>query len=711
MGDDYLRIREKENAKEWQMTEDAGVHKGNVFNYFNQYIDDDQTSDSAAEDPARLHSRSSVPNTRPFVASRTPVSRLNLRTISAPVKKRPITLTVRRDNAAKVAWRHNQPPKSSYNVGVALRDVEPNVAKLQHTLEEIGVRLGSFIQPERSLNGSRLLVWGNPNQVRLTLDELGRWQQRTGRPSISKEGHRPDKFTKISSQIGVLYALDEKDAKRNAMRQRFQRQPETGTKFKFNGYFMWPNNEIRAIELFGPNCEALDSLRMDSKAYISFESARSVFRVHTDSDEDKVNRVIQCIENTIREYVARDNQPLVLFLVEPPSSDEYRPLVHTIPGPLLGLNRTQSRIPILTGSKLQSRSVADRERGNEDWKSKNRGIMCTAVHKVLERIPNYRGHLRMRVNIGLFTLVRYKWPSGAPSVALEKFAKDVQQIGTKGAIMRNLELQSTPEDILDACNHAVELFQPIEPSRNGLKNVQPHYGALYYLRHPEKAEEMVQLEINLKANDADSGAFEGAKAQWKKRDSNRITPQMQDFTDSVAFRKPPPTVNPALSGYRVFTTSHELRIVGMEQKSTFRYSLKAQPQFIFELTRYDEYNGDNPWLPSSTQWAAIFYDRGWDEKLGENAKLGVGEAASWTPQVEPFFKHSIGSATRSSEEGFTDFLLHMESIMNFIDGLRSTKQKPRETSNTVGRILQGAGPESEQNTGQPVVRLLPATST
>lgn len=81
----------------------------------------------------------------------------------------------------------------------------------------------------------------------------------------------------------------------------------------------------------------------------------------------------------------------------------------------------------------------------------------------------------------------------------------------------SLELQSTPEDILDACNHAVELFQPIEPSRNGLKNVQPHYGALYYLRHPEKAEEMVQLEINLKANDADSGAFEGAKAQWKKR--------------------------------------------------------------------------------------------------------------------------------------------------------------------------------------------------
>lgn len=50
-----------------------------------------------------------------------------------------------------------------------------------------------------------------------------------------------------------------------------------------------------------------------------------------------------------------------------------------------------------------------------------------------------------------------------------------------------------------------------------LRHVRPHYGALYYLRHPEKVEEMVQLEIDLKANDADPGSFEGAKAQWKKR--------------------------------------------------------------------------------------------------------------------------------------------------------------------------------------------------
>ncbi|KAL9587285.1 MAG: hypothetical protein Q9212_000332 [Teloschistes hypoglaucus] len=745
MGDDYLRVREKENAKEWQMTEDAGVHKGNVFNYFNLYVDDDQTSDSAAEDSTRLQSKASAPSARPLVPSRTPLSKVTPRITSAFVKKRPITLTVRRDNAAKVAWRHNQQPTSSCDLGVALKLIEPNVAKLHHILEEIGVRLGSFIQPQGSLNRSLLLIWGSPEQAQLTAEELERWRQRTRRLPISNEGNRPEKFAKIYSELGVSYAHDEKDAKRNAMRQRYQKQPESGRRFQFNGYFMWPNNEIKALELFGPNCEALDPLRMDHKAYISFDPARSLFTVHTDNDEDQVNQVIQRIENTIREYVARDHRPLVLFLVDPPSLDEHRTLVQTTPGPLLGPNRTPSKIPLLTGNGLQSRSVADCERGKKSWRSKNGAIMGTAVHRVLERIPNFRGHLRMRVNIGSFALVRYKWTSGAPSVALEKFATDVQQNGTKGAIIRDLQLQHTPEDILDACNHADDLFQPIESGMKSLRSVRPHYGALYYLRHPEKAEDMVQLEIDLKANDADPGNFEGAKAQWKKRgkpdvlaqappmemysirlhnglswqlkisaetslDPNRITPQMQDFTKSVAYRRPPPTVNPALSGYKVFTTPPNLRIVGMEQKTTFRYSLKAQPQFVFELTRYDEYNGDDPCLPSSTQWAAIFYDREWDENLGENTKLGVGEAASWTPQVNPFFRHGKGSATGSSGEGFTDFLLHMESVMSFVDRLQSTRQESKEKSNEVGGGLQGAGPDNEHDTGLPVVRLPRAAS-
>ncbi|KAL8693382.1 MAG: hypothetical protein Q9218_001774 [Villophora microphyllina] len=741
MGDDYLRIREKENAKEWQMTEDAGVHKGNIYSYFNQYIDEDH-SDSAAEEPAPSQSKPPIPSTRTHVPLRTPVPKVIPRRVpGAAAKKRPITLTTQRDNAAKVAWRNNQEPSRSYDVGVALRDIEPNVVKLQHTLEEIGVRLGSFILAQRSPNGSHLLIWGTPEQVQLTVDELGRWRVRAGAPS-SKEAHRPERFATIRSTISTLYALNEKDAKRNAMRQRYQKKPENGRKFKYNGYFLWPNNEIRAIDLFGPNCEALDPLRMDNKAYVSFDEARSLFRVHTDSDEKPVTQVIRRIENTIKEYVARDHRPSLLFLVEPPMSDHYRSNVQTIPGPLLGLNRSRSRIPILCGDKLQPHSITDWDSDGEAWRSRNEGIMCTTVHKVLERIPYYRGHLRMRVNIGLFTLIKFPWPAGAPSVALEKFSADVQQTGTRGVIIRDLQLQREPVDILEACNHANELFEPIEPSMKSLTSVLPHYSAMFYLRHPEKPDEMIQLEVDLKGNEAESGSFEGAKAQWKKHgkpdvlaqapplevfsirlhngiswqlkisaentlDLSRITPQMQDFVNNVMFRKPPHTENPAQSGYKVFTTPANLRIVGMEQKTTFKYSLKAQPQFVFELSRYDEYNGDNPWLPSSTQWAAIFYDREWDEKLGENAKLGIGQAASWTPHGNPLFKPNNTSATGSSEEGFKGFLHHTKSVVDFLDELQAIPQEPLDASKDAGKSSYDPGPESEQSVGLPVVRLPP----
>ncbi|KAL8739055.1 MAG: hypothetical protein Q9181_000237 [Wetmoreana brouardii] len=721
MGDDYLRIREKENAKEWQMKEDAGVHKGNIYNYFNQYIEDDQTSESAAEEPTLPQPRPSTSNfpasSRPHAPTRTALPTVISKKLPGrPATKRTITLATKKDNAAKAAWRNNKEPSKSYDIKSALKDIEPNVAKLQRILEEIGVRLGSFLSPQRSLNGSRLLVWGDPKQVQLTVDELERWRQRTGTPSSEPESRARDAFAKIYSTIGQTYATDEKTARRHAMRQRYQKKPQPGQTFKSNGYFLWPNDEIRAIDLFGPNCEALDALRMDYKAHVLFDESRSVFKVHSDIEDKLVNEVIQRIENTIKEYVARDNRPILVFSVEPPSLVNYRNDVQTVPGPLLGLNQTQSRIPTLCAKKLQLLSVAKWERDANHWNLKNESRMYTAVHSVLKRIPYYRGHLRMRVNLGMFTLVKFQWPPGVPSVTLDKFTNDIQQAGTRGAIVRDLQAKRLPRDILDFCNHANNLFQPLEPTKEDLAKVLPQYSALFYLRHPEKLEEMIELEVSFKPNEADPGSFESAKAMWRRGgkpdalsqappleifnirlhsgiswelristestlDPSRITPQMEAFANGVEYKHPSENENPALSGFKVFTSPPNLRILGMEQKTTFKYCLKAQPRYVFELSRYDEYNGNSPWHPSSTQWAASFYDRDWDDTFGENAKLGVGEAASWNPHINPFFRPIDPEAKHASEAGFKDFLSHTKALGRFLDGLQAT---PEDTGKANG---------------------------
>ena len=445
MGDDYLRIREKENAKEWQIKEDAGVQKGIVHNYFTQYIDEDQTSESGAEDasssPAKNQSssRTPVPTRKPVlnVFAKKPV----VRPAWKPGSKQLITLTLKRDNAAKTAYRNKEEPSRLYDMKAPLKEIEPNHPKIYRSFEEIGVRFGSFVLPPRDLRNSKIAIWGDPNQVQLTIDELESWRDRSdgssaGGPSGSSRSQVRDNFAKISSTIGPIYANENAKAARLAQRLKFQKKPANGRKFNSNGYFLWPNDEIRATDLFGPNCEALDSLRMEFKAYVLFDQARSVFKVHSDKEDSHVNKVLQRIENTIKEYVARDHRPTLLFTVEAPNRFNYQHEVQVTPGPAFGLNRTQSRIPTFLEKKLEPRGDGVWENLYFNWCEKNGRTMYRAVHDVLDRIPYYRGSIRMSVNYGIFGLTKYYWPPGTSSVAQADFAKKVKLSNTRGTLVR-----------------------------------------------------------------------------------------------------------------------------------------------------------------------------------------------------------------------------------------------------------------------------------
>ncbi len=81
--------------------------------------------------------------------------------------------------------------------------------------------------------------------------------------------------------------------------------------------------------------------------------------------------------------------------------------------------------------------------------------------------------------------------------------------------MHSLQLDRPAQEVLDQIHHADNLLQAIGTGDDSLAVVQPEYTAIFYLRHPEKAEEMIQLEIDFKANTADAG-FEASKALWMK---------------------------------------------------------------------------------------------------------------------------------------------------------------------------------------------------
>ncbi|KAL8697984.1 MAG: hypothetical protein Q9224_002064 [Gallowayella concinna] len=723
MASNKFRLREKENAKEWQVKEEPGVHKGNtVHSYFDQYVEEDRSSESCSEDPplplplplpqAQETTKPYHPQSYPQLPDRKAFQQVGSK---SPRKKgtpkQAITFATKRDNAAKAAFRNNEPPATTLDLGKAIKAIEPNVARISRTFDEIGVRLGSFIDPERSLNESKVRIWGNQKQVALSIAELTRWKSFARIEASSKPPTRTT-FARGSSTISHQWAADERTAKRDAQRQRFQKTPAQGQQFKFNGYFLWPNDEIRATDLFGPSCEALDPLRLEFKVHILLDEARSVFRIYSNASVEVIVEVIQRIENTLKEYVARDNRPLTLYFIDPPSINDYRNDVQMIPGPLVGSSQTPSKIPDCCGKKLEPFDVVDWELEAKESARKNRVRMYTAVERILERIPYYRGHLQMRVRYGTFALVKFQWPPGAPSVSLGKFETDVQSPGTRGTLIRDLQLDRPARDILDQLYDARDLFQALGTGDESLADVRPQYTAMFYLGHPDKTEEMLRLEIDFKANTSDEG-FEASKALWTKGpkldgaaqsppleifnvrlhsgiswqlkisadnlvDPSRITPRMEDFANAVEFKKPPRNQDPAISGHKIFTSPTTLPILGVEQKTTFKYCLKAQPKFIIEISRYDEYSGDNAWLPSSTQWAVSFYDREWDSKLSENARLSIGVSASWNPFVNPFFEPMDPNASKDADAGFKDFLLHSQAIGVFLDGLKRKSQEAAE---------------------------------
>ncbi|KAL8712256.1 MAG: hypothetical protein Q9220_003407 [cf. Caloplaca sp. 1 TL-2023] len=674
MPNHYLKTL-KENRKEWQIKEEAGAQRSNIYDYFNQYIDEDNednTSESVDDGhppPADSH---------PQPPQQKPPQIANLPRPLAKQARKPITFARNRDNAARAAFRNNKPSDKQFNIGRALKDIEPNLARIHREFEEIGVRCGSFILPERSLDGSTLQIWGNPKQVAATIAELRLWQTRA--TARAKQA-----FAKVSSPQGPNWLIEQRLAKRNGARQHYQKIPLPGLQFPYNSYFLWPNDEIRAVDLFGPHCEALDPLRLEYKVRIVLEEARSVFKIYSNTSSDIICSVTERIENTVKEYRARNHRPISIFFVEPRTKFDYGGDVEIKSGPLIG--------PPL----------------DKDWglERSNDSRMYAEANEVLKRIPYYRGNLQIRVLFGTFALVKFQWPPGAPSVAVEEFSTDIASPGTKGTIMRNLQFQHDPHDIITMCHKATGLFQ-IPGSHDGsLANVVPQHTAMYYLPHPEKVNEIVQLAINFRPTTTDAETFEASKALWTKGgksdafaqappleifnirlhtgvswelkvsadnpvDPSRITPTMEAFANGVRFTKPPAGEDPMISGQRIFSTPSDLVILGKEQKTTLRYSLAGEPRFIFELSRYDEYDGPDIWRPSSTQWAASLYDREWDSRLAENTKLEVGQSSSWRPDVDPLFGPKTG------ETGVRDFLYHTRKVASFLDMFKEGAQGKAE---------------------------------
>ena len=365
-----------------------------------------------------------------------------------PTAKRParankplrVTLFDKKDNAAKAAFRQGRPPTRKFVLSKPSYLIESSRNKLYNLLEEIGVRFGSFIRPPQHFLDRELLLWGDERQAANTVRELQQWVLKAEQPSNYERttGHilqGKDKFIKAISTLNPKYEAQNKKLVKEATVRQYQQVPALGVAFQFTGYFLWPEDEVRAQELLGLSCEAFDSIRMDCRAHIVFESQLSAFKILSD-DRMAMQDVIKRIEGTMREFVARNSRSIRLHLVDPPTPAAMRKEIKMLNGPLMRQGGSAMMLPVLAGENLGLDELKVWFDDSQAMSTRNKNRMQYALHKSIARLPYYRGRILMRVLLGTFALTVFRWAKDTKSISFETFRETMELNRTQGTMIR-----------------------------------------------------------------------------------------------------------------------------------------------------------------------------------------------------------------------------------------------------------------------------------
>ena len=144
---------------------------------------------------------------------------------------------------------------------------------------------------------------------------------------------------------------------------------------------------------------------------------------------------------------------------------------------------------------------------------------------------------------------------------------------------------------------------------------------------------------------------------------------MLSVANSIKFMPSSSSSSPGESGGLRFRFSASEDVV-FRQKTAWRYRLRANNSYIFEVARYDTFGPCPPYVigqPFSTEWGASVYNLTWDETLSANASLRIGLNAKWNPTLGTFFPTNNGSHCSESGHGFADYLHGVNSLVEFFN--------------------------------------------
>ncbi|EEP81097.1 predicted protein [Uncinocarpus reesii 1704] len=421
-----------------------------------------------------------------------------------------------KDSPAKAAWRAGHPFTGRIRLPAPYGQIKQKIIdesglkssrEAEHgLLERITAETGAFIPPPHN-NEQFFRVWGTSEQVRkarlIVSQALAIFT--SSQPQNKKKS---DHFVKISSYCEQKEERINQIEKHDSMLQLLRQRPDPSSRFPETLIFLWPSDELPMESALGPQLEALDPLRIEfgCPIYVD-EELPSYIRVDA-YDHDTVLKVVSRLRAEWAELLATMHVKVKLYLIQPP--EKLMNCEVQIRMPRLA-NGVILCTPVLYGMLVGPNHPRSQKDKRELVCMKNEKRLRDAVEQSLQGLRFLKGHVRMRLNFGVFVLDEYRTPQGKPRHSYEEFRTMLFNSKTKGRLIPGLDFRHGNQDLLSRIAAATDLLSPYEATAFTLEQATPLYAVNFEFIGEDSS--VLRLEAEFAKSPA-SGLLEVFQRRW-----------------------------------------------------------------------------------------------------------------------------------------------------------------------------------------------------
>lgn len=597
------------------------------------------------------------------------------------------------ENNGETAWRRGEQPARVHQFPnnfdpMAFDDPGSKYSRLH------GITLETRTYITRR-KGQEIAIYGTLKDAEEAIALVNAWVEEYDLP---KSGPTT-MWAKVNSLTPQVQARLHDRVEREMKKNQWRKPPDLKVHYSYQYRILWKNIDWRLEDYLGHALEALDPIRMDCRCHIGF--VRDVDRhyfVLMGNNEKKMGIAVQRIQSIEYQILARQLVPCSFYLVKPIASGNLRRSTKYEASFEPGIYGNGKRgkeagvMMVLCGTPVgheESMKYDDFTWSSNEVKlgtlllgnSETTRInsVCANIWTMafLERLKYFNGFLQMRARIGTPVFTTYR-KSADKKCDLERFKEDLEDCNDLCGKFRSQFSEELRDEKLES-----GLFAKFQVASDSdiLSAPNMSFFGTFTLPHPQNGSYQYRLEVELKPNGNDSDLV---MQKWY-----RLEPGEDSFTNALEINfldleKPCTSYNLAISRchsllkgdqeqtlpglYRSFANEMKLHcaraqdpsdkmqfikyppmegtpnrpkipIKNMQQKRSWRYTLKDSLYEVELSTIQNIEFAYNPFriVPYEQRWAVQVWHPNWDEHLGENARLGIGEAAKWEAKELYFF--------------------------------------------------------------------------